>query len=144
MLLIPWPGSVQIYKSKFCPLRSIDVGHFASANLCNYLLWSVTYKLVNKFNQKRIHASVVTRDRFEMINIKIGPVNYTLLLIFAQDRKCPKTGQSWSMLINMTTAQWRRYVMYGASRFICKQITGIWNMFYTNNYCRHLSQMRST
>jgi hypothetical protein len=36
----------------------------------------VTYKFVNKWNQKRIHASVATRDRFEMIKIKIGPVEH--------------------------------------------------------------------
>jgi hypothetical protein len=63
----------------------------------------VTYKFVNKWSQKRINASVATRDRFEMINIKIGPVEHTLVLIFVQDRKCPKTGQSSRTLINMTT-----------------------------------------
>jgi hypothetical protein len=63
----------------------------------------VTYKFVNKLNQKGIHASVGTRDRFEMIQIKIGPVEHTLLLSLAQDRKCPKTGQSSRTLINMTT-----------------------------------------
>jgi hypothetical protein len=43
---------------------------------------SVTYNFVNKWNQKRIHASIDT----------LGPVEHTLLLIFAQDRKCPKNG----------------------------------------------------
>jgi hypothetical protein len=69
----------------------------------------VTYNFVNKWNQKRIHASVATRDRFEMIKIKIGPVEHTLLLIFAQDRECPKTGQSSRTLINMTTLRHIRY-----------------------------------
>jgi hypothetical protein len=62
----------------------------------------VTCKVVNKLNQKRIHASVGTRDRFEMIKIQIGPVKHILLLISVQDRKCPKTGHSSRTLINMT------------------------------------------
>jgi hypothetical protein len=63
----------------------------------------VTYTFLNKWNEKRIHESVATRDRFEMIHIKIGTVEHTLLLICAQDIKCPKTGQASRTLINMNT-----------------------------------------
>jgi hypothetical protein len=129
----------QFIEVTFCLLRSIIFQVLIFATIC---CDQVNYKWVNKLNKKCINASVLTQDCARIFKIKIGPVDHISWLISAPNRKCPKTGQSSWTLINMT-AQWR-YVMYDAPRFICVQITGIWNMFYTNNYRAHLSEMRST